>query len=161
MGCWGHCYPTVPRCPHHSLDSGVSLFPSAPRKCFCSERLPDPRCGPFSRPNCSLEVSLTLGPPSSGQKLCHPAEVCVSVRAAHHVLVTCKGQILERLCVPGRWPPNLGDAWPASREPSAPAGRTHWTGRPIKRCQYIFLGSSQTRESMAGSCTHTLATLPA
>lgn len=116
----GSCCQARPTCPHGALGPWVSLLLVVlvlPEKesvrrgrhthCMCM--------APASRPNCSLEVSLPLGTPSSGQKPHRPCQVCVSLEAAHHVLGNYKGRILERLRVPGHRPSNLGSALLASR----------------------------------------------
>lgn len=62
---------SLPMCPNCALGPGVSRLLV---ECLHPERPPHPLWGPSSRPSCSLEVSLTLRTPSSGQKPHHPCQ---------------------------------------------------------------------------------------
>lgn len=77
-----------------------------------------------------------------------PAKVCVSLRATHHFFGTCKGRILERLCVPGHQPSSFGGARPTPGSLTHLLGE-HWAGLSPLVCPPMFQGSNQTRESMA------------
>lgn len=67
-GAWGRPASSLSERCTWFLGQPAPCGPAAARERICPERQPRLPCGISSRPNCSLEVSLTPGTPSSGQK---------------------------------------------------------------------------------------------
>lgn len=106
---------TLPVCPHCALGPWVSLLLVV--LVLQGTHLPREATTPTMQP--LLQAKLRpRGQPDPGDSQLWaeapspPAKVCVSLRATHHFLRTCKGRILERLRVPGHQPSNLGGARP-------------------------------------------------
>ena len=159
-GAWACCCQTLPGRPNCALAPGVSLFLVAtvlPGGASVHRGHPTHREAP--PPNCSLEASLTSGTPSSGRESQRPCQGMCQPQSS----TPCFGNSQRpnpRKTACSR--PPAAQPWRCSarlRGARAPAERQQGQGAPIWPCQHIFLGSSQTRESMAFSRPHTLAPL--